>query len=286
VATGVFVLVLASALAHSAWNAQLKGRDGDPFVRTAGLAAVWAVVGLPIAIAMLAPLPSGESLPYLLASVVVHLGHLALLTAAYGLGDLTFVYPIARGLPPLLVAVTTSLATEERLGVLGWVGVLAIAGGVLAIAFAPSRRSPTARSGRAVAYAVATAVTIALYTVIDGIGTRASHAPFGYAAWLVTLEGIVFVALALGLRGRSLAVEIWHRRTSALGAGVLSGSGYAIALFATTLAPIALVAALRETAVIFAAPFGVTVLREPVGRRRIAAAVLVAVGAVAVRMGG
>jgi drug/metabolite transporter (DMT)-like permease len=280
--TFVAALVLVSALAHAAWNAMLKGRQSEPLSATAGLAVVWVVGGLPFALWF--PAPSVASWPHLGASIAIHLGYLALLVAAYEKGDLSVVYPIARGLPPVLVAGAAWLVVGERLSPSGLVGLTLVASGVFYLGFdAVSGQSGTRRRA-SVALALVTALFIAGYTMVDGVGVRLSDSPFGYVMWLMTGEGALFALYAFARGGRPLAARVWAGRRAAIVAGVLSAGGYAVALWAMNQAPIALVAALRETSVVFAAVLGTLVLGEPFGRRRIIAAALVAAGIAAIRM--
>lgn len=275
--TLVLGLVLLGAVAHASWNAMLKGKKGEPLAASTGLCVVWAVVGWPLTLVVPAPDPASWAL--LAASVGVHLVYFALLVAAYRRGDLSFVYTIARGVPPLLVALAAWVVVGEDPGWLGLAGVGLIAMGVLWLGLGP-------RTGeRPLALALLTAVFIASYTVLDGLGARRSDAPIGYLVWLVALQGTLFAVGALAWKGAPLAEEVWRRRGVGLLTGVLSAGGYAVAVWAMARAPIALVAALRETAVIFAAILGAVVLREPFGRRRLLAAALVAAGVVCVRLG-
>lgn len=281
VTTLVAALVLASALLHASWNAMIKGKTGDPLAASTGLAIAWALLGAPLV--YFVPAPSSEAWPFLGASVLVHVVYFGLLVAAYREGDLSFVYTIVRGVPPALVAMIAFVAADEMPSLLGLAGVALIASGVLAI----GGGSPlAARSRRATWLALATAVTVATYTVLDGLGARASGQPIGYLIWLTTAQGALFSVIALAVRGKPLAAEVRARWALGLLTGVLSAAGYGIVIWAMTEAPIALVAALRETSVLFAALLGALLLREPFGRRRVAAAFLVAAGAALVRFGG
>lgn len=281
VTTQLAALVLASALLHASWNAMIKGKTGDPLAASTGLAIAWALLGAPAV--FFVPAPSSEAWPFLMTSVIVHVVYFGLLVAAYREGDLSFVYTIVRGIPPALVALFAFVAAEEIPSLLGLAGVALIASGVLAL----GGGSPLAvRSRRATWLALATALTVATYTVLDGLGARASGEPFGYLLWLTTAQGALFAGIALAVHGRTLIAEVRERWMLGLLTGVLSAAGYGIVIWAMTEAPIALVAALRETSVLFAAVLGALLLREPFGGRRIAAALLVAAGAALVRFGG
>lgn len=276
----VAALVLASALVHASWNAMIKGKTGDPLAASTGLSIAWALLGPPFM--LFVPLPSSASIPFLAASILVHIAYFSLLNAAYREGDLSFVYPIARGVPPVLVAVSAFFLAGERPSAIGIAGVAAIAIGVIGLGW-----SSKARGGRRVlALALGTALSIATYTMLDGLGARRCGDPITYLVWLSTIQGALFAIGALVIKGRPLAREVRARWKLGLLTGVLSSGGYAVALWAMTEAPIALVAALRETAVLFGAILGALMLREPFGRRRIVAAIVIAAGAIAVRLGG
>ena len=285
--TGVVaLLVLASAALHASWNAVVKGRSGDPLAASMGLAVVWTVLGAPAL--LFAPAPALESWLPLAASIAIHLVYLGLLIAAYRGGDLSLVYTIARGVPPVLVAFAAWALLDERPTPLGLGGVGAIAIGVFALYRKPeSEEHGAARARRRVTLlAFATAVCIAAYTMIDGVGARASGNVISYWLWLIVGEGLCFALAALAFGGPEVAREAAARWRTALAAGIMSAAGYGVALWAMTHAPIALVAALRETAVLFAAILGAVMLREPFGARRIAAAALVAAGAICIRFAG
>lgn len=271
----VVAVVLAAALLHATWNALLKGRTGDVHATSTGLAVCWAVFAWPLVLAM-GPL-AREAWAPLAGSVAVHVVYFTLLTAAYRTGELSLVYPVARGLPPVLIALGAAAGGEPP-SLLGAVGIGLVALGILTL-------GPPERAGRrAVALATGAALCTAAYTLLDAGGVRASDAA-RYSVYLFALEGTIFAAGALVLGGRPLAEEVWARRDLALGAGVLSAAGYGAALWAMGVAPVAAVAALRETSVLFAALIGAIWLGEPFGRRRMVAAGLITLGAIAVRGG-
>jgi drug/metabolite transporter (DMT)-like permease len=283
VTTLVAALVLLTALTHAGWNALLKGKRGEPLSSMAGLAIVWALVGAPLVFVV--PAPSAASYPHLVGSTFIHLVYLALLVAAYERGDLSVVYPIARGLPPVIVAVAAWFLVDEALGRLALGGLVLVTAGVLFLGWDSVTGKIGTRHRVSVGLAFATACCIASYTVIDGMGVRASDAPAGYVVWLFVAEGATFAIYAIARGGRPLLAEVSARKTVALVAGVLSAGAYAVVLWAMTRAPIALVAALRETSVIFAAVIGTAMLGEPFGRKRVIAAASVAAGIVAIKLG-
>ncbi|MEW6690070.1 MAG: DMT family transporter [Pseudomonadota bacterium] len=273
---GVTLAVLGAALAHAAWNALIKS-GSDPVLDTALVALAGTVAALGLAAAV--PPPAPASWPYMAASVTVHVGYYATLAGAYRAGDLSHGYPIMRGVAPLLVAAATWLWLGEALAAPAWAGVLLICGGVLSLGLAGG-----GASRRATAWALANALIIAVYTLADGAGVRASGDALRYVVWLFVFMGLPFGLAVLVLRrGAFLAHAARHWRRGLAGAA-LSGLSYGIALWAMTRAPIAIVAALRETSVIFAALIGAWLLREGHLRQRLAGAAAVLAGVIALKL--
>ncbi|MBX2800840.1 MAG: DMT family transporter [Myxococcales bacterium] len=271
--------VLLAAAAHASWNALVKGRGGtDPLTSTFGLCAVWALLALPATLVV--PWPEAAAVPYLATSVGVHLVYTVLLVLAYRSGDLSLVYPVARGTPPMLVAVAM-VPLGERLSAPHGLGVVVLALGVFVLA--PTKTGAASR--RAMGWALGCALCTATYTIVDGTGTRLAGGAVSYVSWLTGVQGALFALGALALEGRPLLARTWERRGTALGAGILSAAGYGVALWAMTQAPIAAVAALREASVPMAALLGVWWLGEHLDARRGVALGLVVLGAVLLRLG-
>lgn len=272
----VTLAVLGAALLHAAWNALIKsGRE--PLLDTALIALGGTLVALPLL--PLVPAPEPASWPYLAASVAVHLGYYTALAGAYKAGDLSHGYPIMRGTAPLLVAAASVLWFGETLPSAAWAGVLLISGGVLSLGMAGG-----GASRRATGWALLNALIIAAYTIADGAGVRLAGSPEGYVVWLFLFLGLPFGLAVLAIkRGEFLhhALRHWSR---GLAGAVLSGLSYGIALWAMTRAPVAVVAALRETSVIFAALIGAWFLKEGHLRERLAGAAVVFAGLVALRL--
>ena len=273
----VTALVLGSALLHASWNAIIKS-SRDVMLDTALVAAGAGVLSLPL-IAFV-PLPASASWPYLGASIAIHIGYFATLVAAYRIGDLGHAYPLMRGTAPLLVALLGIVLLDEHPGATMWLGIVLISAGILSIGLLQRGRAHRDAS----LWALANAAIIASYTLVDGAGARLSGTPAGYGAWMFWLQGLPFAGLVIGLRQRAAldyARRNWGR---GLGGGLCVISAYGIVLWAMTEAPVAAVAALRETSVIFAALLGSLFLREPFGRRRVIGACAVAAGVIALRM--
>jgi drug/metabolite transporter (DMT)-like permease len=273
----VTLLVLCAALMHAAWNAIVKS-SANKLLDTATLSFA---AGL-ICCAMLpwVPLPERASWPWLATSALLHVIYFLTLAGAYRSSDLSYAYPLMRGTAPLLVALSGIFLLDDQLTTGMWTGIALIALGILA----PVLWQPAAVSGKGTLVALGNAVVIACYTLVDGNGTRVSGNALSYCVWLFFLDAFPIVIVALAIHRRDAweyALQRW--KPCAVGALFTLGS-YAIVLWAMTRAPIAAVAALRETSVIFAAVIGVTLLQERLGRLRIAGAVVVACGIAALRL--
>jgi drug/metabolite transporter (DMT)-like permease len=273
----VFALILFAASLHASWNAFLKG-SGDTLLSTTlvmGGAALIALVALPFL-----PVPARASWPYLAVSALLQVGYLVLLVRIYRVIDMSLAYPLMRGSAPLSVALISTLWLQETLPSLAWMGIATICLGILAMAV--GARGVLSANG--LAATLANAAIIAAYTLIDGVGARASGTPAAYTLWLSLLTGAAMVCWAIAARGVALisyARRTWH-------VGLIGGLGtivsYTIALWAMTLAPIAMVAALRETSILFATAISAFILRERVGPARVAAAAIIASGTMLLRL--
>ncbi|WP_152047987.1 EamA family transporter [Aureimonas psammosilenae] len=276
--TTVFGIVLLAAALHAAWNAVVKA-SGDKLLSATG---VVGAAGLLSALALpFAPVPAMASWPFLAASTALQCVYLALLAKAYHLADMSRTYPLMRGVAPLLVAGFGALFLGEHPSLGMGAGIALIGLGVLSLSLEARGKASTA--GRGVA--LSNAFVIAGYTLVDGAGVRVSQAPVGYILWLFTLNALVFVGGMALLRGRDLARHLSREWRSALFGGFGTLASYGLALWAMTQAPVASVAALRETAILFGIAIATLVLKEPVGARRFFAAALVTLGAGLIRLG-
>ncbi len=267
-------LVLVAAVSHATWNALVKSA-ADATITFALLIGTGGVLG--VVAAVFTGLPPAAAWPYLVATTVIHNVYYALLLAAYARGDLTHVYPIARGLGPVLAGSASGVA-GETLSPFEWLGLGLVTFGLALLAF-PSRAASGKLPWRATVIAAATGVLIASYTVVDALGSRAGGG-FPYVVWLHTLASAPFVGWVLVARRKQLFAASRSVRIRGFVGGLLGTAGYAIALLAMRVGKVAHVAALRETSVLFAAFIGAWLLRERVGPRRFAAAALVAGGLV------
>jgi drug/metabolite transporter (DMT)-like permease len=276
----VFLAVLFAAACHAGWNALIKV-GLDPLSTTTLISLGSGLVAL--AALPFAGMPAVAAWPWIAASTVIHLFYFAALVEAYRTGDLGHVYPIARGSAPLMTAAASVFFVGERLSWLSWSGIVLLAAGVLLLS-ARGSRELTHVDKRAVGFALLTALTICAYSVVDGLGARASYNSLSYVLWLFIGIALVLPPYALWRDGRDVIPAMqryWLRGFAGGGLQVLS---YGIAVWAMTIAPIAIVASLRETSVLFGAILAVTVLKEPLRVIRIVAALLILCGLVLLRL--
>jgi drug/metabolite transporter (DMT)-like permease len=270
----VTLAVLGGALLHAGWNALVRAstdKQLDAIANSAGSGAI------SVAIAVWLPAPALESLPWIAASIAVHILYYRFLAGAYRWGELSYTYPIMRGGGPMIVALASISIFGEALAALHWAGIALVCGSIVALAHG-------AHDPRATGFAAANALVIATYTLIDATGARASAAPISYALWLCTGNGIVNTAFGMAQRGPALPAYLRLRWKRALLGGACSMASYGIALWAMTRAPVALVAVLRETSVIFAAVIGALFLGEKMTRRRLVATGAVLAGLVVLKL--
>jgi len=279
ISPSILLAVLGAAVLHAAWNALFKS---SPDKALENLALAVGRGTLALACLPWLPLPAPASWPWIAASVVVHVAYFWALAGAYRWGDLSFAYPVMRGGAPVLVALASAAVFGEVLSVTQGAAVALICAGILAFAGAPRGDAPGAH--RALLFAGGNAAVIATYTLIDAHGVRVSGAAVSYALWFFVLNSVVQLALGATGRGRELPGYLRrHWLRSAIGGAFTLGS-YGIALWAMSRAPVALVAAVRETSVIFAAAFGALFLGERLTLRRAGATAAVLAGLVALRL--
>jgi drug/metabolite transporter (DMT)-like permease len=276
----VFVTVLTAAFLHAGWNAVVKV-GLDRFSSVLLLSIVQS--GLALALLAFFPPPAAVAWPWLVASALLHSGYKLVLIRAYAHGDLSQVYPLARGTAPLLVALVGAVLLGEMIGPTKVLAVLLIALGVVLLSL-KGGTDLGAIPAKALAYALGTAVFTASYTLVDGIGARLSGTASGFTLWMFVGDGLIMAACARAARGPAAFARLAPGWRSGLAAGAMSLGSYWIAIWAFTRAPIALVAALRETSVLFAMLIAVLVLRERAGRWRWAAAGLIASGVALMRV--
>jgi drug/metabolite transporter (DMT)-like permease len=272
-AVDVTLAVLGAAVLHAGWNAAAHRVD-DRLVGSVLIEATCAVLS-----ALLIPfvaVPSAAAWPFLLGSAATHVAYMLLLMASYRTGDFNQVYPLARGTSPWVVAIVADVTVGEHLGPVHLAGVVVVSAGLATLVGAGGR--PGRAELPALTAAVVTGLSIALYTVLDGVGVRRSGSTGGYVAYLFLLQGLALSAGAFAVKGPELA----RRCRGLLGIGVLSGmaslAAYAIVIWAQTRAPLATVAALREVAIVVGAVLGAVLFDEAFGRWRVVGSVIVVTG--------
>jgi drug/metabolite transporter (DMT)-like permease len=276
----VFLAVLFAAACHAGWNALIKV-GLDPLSTTTLISLGAGLVAL--ALVPLVGVPAWAAWPWLIASVIVHLCYFASLIESYRTGDLGQVYPIARGSAPLMTAAATTVFIGEKLSLIGWTGILSLVAGVLLLS-ARGGRELAEVDRRAIGFALFTALTICAYSVVDGIGARLSTNPNAYSLWLFIGIAVVMLPYAIYRDGPDVIPAMRRFWRRGLAGGALQLLSYGIAIWAMTAAPIAIVATLRETSVLFGAVIAVVVLKEPLRAARIVAACLIVCGLILIRL--
>lgn len=277
--SSIMLVVLLGALLHASWNVLAKS-GGDALIDTTTIlfgGSVWAVVALP-----LLPAPARESWPFIAVSSVLQVAYFWLVGAAYRSGDVSLAYPLMRGTAPLLVALVSEFVLGEHLGGAAIAGVVIICAGVLTMAASQRGRRADWRTMR---FALANAVVIASYTLVDGVGARRSGDALTYTLAIFLTSCVLFVPWVAWWHGAALMRSVrthWHR---GLGGGACIILSYTLALWAMTQAPIAPVAALRETSILFGLVLARLALHERPSLARVAAGLLILIGAGTLRLG-
>ena len=284
----VALLVLLAAVLHAGWNAVLK-LGNDRLLTMTVIIGVGGLVALPFLPFL--PFPEAASWPFLLLSASLHMGYFFFLIKAYRDGDLSHVYPVARGIAPLIVAAGAALLAGERLSWLGILGILFASGGIASLAFlggrGADRGSAVAQAARkSYLYALATGAFIAAYTLADGFGVRLAGSALGYIGWLFVISAAALAVPAVLLRRGAVLSYTARYWRPALAGGVMCALAYGIVIWALGESPMAFVSALRETSVVFAALIGCLLLKESFGPGRLLAASAVAAGVALLHLAG
>ncbi|PKQ09702.1 MAG: EamA family transporter [Alphaproteobacteria bacterium HGW-Alphaproteobacteria-12] len=277
----VTLLVLCSALLHASWNALVK-TGADRLMMMGYIAASTGLIALPFL--PFTPVPALDVWKIILLSLVLHAGYKLFLVQGYTHGDFGQVYPLSRGLAPAIVTVVGLFWLGEILPPAALVGVALIAAGIVSLAFRRTNGAGLPNDPRALGYAFGTSLFIAAYTLNDGLGGRIAQSPHIYVIWLFACDGLVFFLIVLWRRG---AVEFLRPRKAMLygfAGGAMSVIAYWLVIWAMTLAPLGPVAALRETSVVFAALISGLLLKEGLGWRAVAAALIVAAGVILLKV--
>ena len=271
----VLLAVLLAAALHATWNAAAKSASGEDPAHTT--VAIGIGAGLAAAPALLVTgLPGAEAGLYLLASAIIHTFYFALIGLGYRAADYSVVYPLTRGSAPLVTALASAYWLGEALPAMGWIGIALLSAGVLGLGSHALRRA--ALDARSLGLAALIAVVIVSYTLIDGIGARRSGNAVGYVLGMLALTSVLLLPLIVRPSGFGTVRDLARRWKLALGGGAFVAMSYGTAVWAMSKAPIGMVAALRETSVLFATVIAAVVLKERFGWHRWAAAVLIVAG--------
>ena len=276
---GVVFLILFAAALHASWNVLIKS-ESDSSTNTALIVAGSAIIG--VVFLPFVPLPLRSCWPYLGASVVIHIIYFSVLLLAYKKGDMSLVYPLMRGLPPVLTAIAASIMLSENLSWRGWLGIALVSSGALMLAtdFRFSKRFILAP----VALSLLNAIVIVIYTLVDAQGARLSGNAFSYTGWMLLQLALFFFIAMTFIEGRQVFYRMAKDWKKSLIGGTCTFASYGIALWAMTLSPVALVAALRETSILFGTLFSVFFLKEHITWIRGLSIVLIVAGAIAIKM--
>ncbi len=282
--SGVLAAVLGAAALHALWNSLVKNASDK--VLSSAIVATWAGVAAFVT-ALVLPRPAAVAFPFIVASALVHIVYFMLVGQLYRSADLSVAYPIMRGFAPLIAAIIALVTLDEMPPPIASLGVLALVAGVLAMGASGLAHGRIDRP--TVIVALANSAVIAIYSVIDGEGARISGAgsayAFAYNSWTDALTALAYAPIILGLRGRAAVAAFSRGWRLGLIGGLAAFLGYAIVIWAMTRAPIAAVAALRETSVVFATIIGVVALREPFHAQRAIAVLVILAGIVLLRVG-
>ncbi|MBS0244745.1 MAG: EamA family transporter, partial [Proteobacteria bacterium] len=255
----VILVVLAAALLHASWNAMAKGRGGgDPLIGSVVIAIGAATVSL--GTLAIAGLPSVASLPFAVASGIIHVGYFVLLGLSYRNADYTAIYPLMRGSAPLITTMFGFALLGERLTLPMLGGVLLVSAGVLGLGANSLLRGGLDR--KSLTIAAGNVAIIVLYTLVDGIGARRSGNAISYASLMMVLTGVLLTLTVGAIRPRDISIGLRSRWLFSLAGGAMVMASYGAALWAMTRAPIGTVAALRETSVLFGSLIGAFVMGE------------------------
>ncbi len=270
---GIMIIVLLAALLHASWNFVVKSTDDKHLSMTA---VVLGHAPFALAAVLLSPLPDLASLPYILIGTLLHLGYQLFLLTSYRIGDLSQVYPLARGSSPLIVAGISVILLGVHLSRLELTAVFTIGIGIMSLTLV--RRSDGLRNGRAACLAIITGGFIASYSLVDGMGARLANTATGFYGWLSVVNAFVYAVIMRAVKPGVVTQVVRREWRLAFLGGSASFSAYAMVTWAFTVAPIPLVTALRETSIIFAILLGVFVLKERLDLMKVVATICTLLG--------
>ncbi|MBI9092424.1 MAG: EamA family transporter [Desulfobacterium sp.] len=275
----VMFMVLLAATLHASWNFLIKQNDNKHISMAA---VVLGHTPFAIAVLLVSPLPKIESLPYIILGAVLHTGYQLFLLYSYRIGDLSQVYPLARGIAPLIVTAVSIVFLGVHLYPIQLSAIVIISTGIMSLVMV--RRNDGLRNYRAASMAIATGGFIAAYSLVDGLGARVATTALGFYGSLSILNAILFSVIITMIRPGTIKTVIQEKYKLALSGGFASFTAYAIVIWAFTMAPIAAVTALRETSIVVALLLGVFVLKEPLDLIKVFASMFTLLGAGLLRL--
>lgn len=272
----IFEIILLAAVLHALWNAIVKAGDNTLLttVLVTASAALWAAILLPVL-----PSPNPASWPYIAISAALQVVYFTLVARIYRVADMSQTYPIMRGAAPLIVAIAGTVFLGENLSSRAWLGIFIICSGILMMLWTEGQKSL-----QGLMLALLNALIISGYTLVDGVGVRLSAAPASYTLWIFLITGATiacWAAFTQWANTRQYLRTNWHL-------GAVGGFGtlvsYGLALYAMTKAPVAVVAALRETSILFSAVISWLILKEHITCTRLVSVCVIAAGAITLRL--
>jgi drug/metabolite transporter (DMT)-like permease len=272
----VFAVVILAALLHASWNAIVKSAP-DKFLGTIMVTSASAALSAVLIPFLTQPTPS--SFPYAVASALFQIIYFLLVARIYQIADMSQTYPLMRGAAPLIVALVSAFRMVDAMSLFAWIGVTVICLGIFTVAL-----GSTLSDRKGIRLALLNALVIAGYTLIDGLGVRRSGAPAAYTLWVFLLTGLPLTLWALAARRSTFIPYLGRHWRLGIAGGIGTTASYGLALWAMTVAPIAVVAALRETSILFGTLIAGFVLREHIGMRRVVSACIIAAGAAILRL--
>ena len=268
--TLIFTLILFAALCHAGWSTIVKHHKSFSIMGMTCIVEI--IVFTPLV--FFVPFPSLEIWYFIIASVILHGFYRLSVIYSYKFGDLSFVYPIARGGSSLIIVILTLIILQEHISLLGFVGILTVCLGIFLISYSKNHKF----NFSAFILAASTAFLIAIYTIIDGMGVRLSENKFSYLFWLLLLNGIPLLLVSIFSKERLLSnlnkkIIFWG-----IPAGILAILSYGIVVWSMQYLEIAYVSSIRETSIVLATIMGLIILEEKKARGRLLPAVLVVIG--------
>jgi drug/metabolite transporter (DMT)-like permease len=270
----VMIVVLLAALLHASWNFLVK-QNSDKHISMS--AVVLGHVPFALCALFFVPLPNIESIAYIIIGALLHTGYQLFLLNSYRIGDLSQVYPLARGISPLIVATVSVVFLGSHLSQMEITAIIVICSGIMSLVMV--RKSDGLRNYRAALLAVITGIFIASYSLVDGLGARLSDSAIGFYACLSILNAIIFAIVVSFNQPSTIKVVVTKNYKLALAGGLASFTAYSLVIWSFTMAPIPIVTALRETSIIFALLLGVFVLKERLDLMKLFASITTLIGA-------